>query len=430
MPFRLLKAKAKPGSPFVVIKAERVTNVEGSSSPEKNNEARESNNLQGGGQSLISVPTIILTGESDDESSQEKSGIYSSADTTYMSEIPTNFQIPEDNIYEKFSAEVNEDKQSSREINSRQSIKKRHRISAAIKGHLHGRRERSTSTTSSVHVPQEILNSPFASPNNLVNNREDDEELWESRAVKLAMKEHQLSESLSLANINDFSASSESSDDSRVSRSDGVSHASSIARPPYVGVPKTEETLQKAIDLHEAGKIEESTKLFAELADPNGENNPLAQLLYGLSLRHGWGVEANPEKAVAYLRLAASNSALIEESAKKSGVMIGKNRKAGAGGAKGELVLAIFELANCFRFGWGVQRDPIAAKCYYETAARLGDPDAMSETGWCLLEGFGCEKNKFAAAQFYRMAEKAGKVEVGQSWIWKEKYDPKTKENA
>lgn len=32
------------------------------------------------------------------------------------------------------------------------------------------------------------------------------------------------------------------------------------------------------------------------------------------------------------------------------------------GAAKGELVLAIFELANCFRHGWGIPRDPVAAK--------------------------------------------------------------------
>lgn len=32
------------------------------------------------------------------------------------------------------------------------------------------------------------------------------------------------------------------------------------------------------------------------------------------------------------------------------------------GAAKGELVLAIFELANCFRHGWGIAKDPVAAK--------------------------------------------------------------------
>ena len=40
------------------------------------------------------------------------------------------------------------------------------------------------------------------------------------------------------------------------------------------------------------------------------------------------------------------------------------------GAAKGELVLAIFELANCFRNGWGVERDPVAAK----QVSRVGRP--------------------------------------------------------
>lgn len=62
--------------------------------------------------------------------------------------------------------------------------------------------------------------------------------------------------------------------------------------------------------------------------------------------------------------------------------------------AKGELVLAIFELGNCFRNGWGVQKDPTAARQYFETAANLGDTDAMNEVAWCYLEGFGGKKDK------------------------------------
>jgi TPR repeat protein len=64
------------------------------------------------------------------------------------------------------------------------------------------------------------------------------------------------------------------------------------------------------------------------------------------------------------------------------------------GAAKGELVLAMYELANSFRNGWGVKKDPVAAKQYYETAANLGDTDAMNEVAWCYLEGFGCKKDK------------------------------------
>lgn len=56
-----------------------------------------------------------------------------------------------------------------------------------------------------------------------------------------------------------------------------------------------------------------------------------------------------------YLSAAASNAASVEQMALQAGLKKG-------GAAKGELVLAIFELANCFRHGWGIARDPIAAK--------------------------------------------------------------------
>jgi hypothetical protein len=103
--------------------------------------------------------------------------------------------------------------------------------------------------------------------------------------------------------------------------------------------------------------------------------------------RHAWGIKANQEQAVHYLSLAASNSAEVEKLALESGVKKG-------GAAKGELVLAMYELANCFRNGWGIKKDPAAAKQYYETAANLGDTDAMNEVAWCYTEGFGTKKDK------------------------------------
>ncbi|KAK3330822.1 hypothetical protein B0H66DRAFT_75857 [Apodospora peruviana] len=178
-----------------------------------------------------------------------------------------------------------------------------------------------------------------------------------------------------------------------------------------------DDDIQEAIKLHEAGKLEESTALFGRLADPKGANNPLSQVLYGLALRHGWGCTPNAAAAVNYLSAAASNAAEIEALALQAGLKKG-------GAAKGELVLAIFELANCFRHGWGIPKDPIAAKQYYETAANLGDTDAMNEVAWCYLEGFGTKKDKFAAARYYRLAEDSGNKIIGNTWIWKEKYDP------
>lgn len=45
------------------------------------------------------------------------------------------------------------------------------------------------------------------------------------------------------------------------------------------------------------------------------------------------------------------------------------------GALKGELVLAIFELANCFRHGWGIPKDAIAAK-QVSLKNRAGAPGA------------------------------------------------------
>ncbi|KAI1775269.1 HCP-like protein [Hypoxylon cercidicola] len=201
-------------------------------------------------------------------------------------------------------------------------------------------------------------------------------------------------------------------------------NTAAAAAPPMTvktdGVVSTkaiDEQIQEAIRLHEDGQLDQSTRLFGRLADPQGANNPLSQVLYGLALRHGWGCEPDPAQAVTYLSAAASNAAAVESMALQAGLKKG-------GAAKGELVLAIFELANCFRHGWGIPRDPVAAKQYYETAANLGDTDAMNEVGWCYLEGFGCKKDKFASARYYRLAEESGNKTLGNTWIWKDKYNP------
>ena len=168
---------------------------------------------------------------------------------------------------------------------------------------------------------------------------------------------------------------------------------------------RSDENIQEAIRLHEIGELGLSTAMFGRLGDPQGQNNALAQVLYGLALRHGWGVDPEPEKAIHYLSLAASNSASIEKVALESGMTKG-------GAAKGELVLAIFELANCFRYGWGVQKDAPAARQYYETAANLGDTDAMDEAAWCYVEGFGGGKDRVRHLSSFQHAV--------LQWPWKE----------
>lgn len=149
--------------------------------------------------------------------------------------------------------------------------------------------------------------------------------------------------------------------------------------------------------------------MFSRLASLSDSNNALAQILYALSLRHGWGCPADPQTAVTYLSAAAANSAAIEKDALSRGIKNG-------GPAKGELTLSTYELGNCFRNGWGVERDYAAARAYYECAAELGDTDAMGEVAFCLLQGLGGKKDKARAAMYLRRAEGKGVTSVGNAW--------------
>ncbi|KAM3507707.1 hypothetical protein MY11210_007045 [Beauveria gryllotalpidicola] len=245
-----------------------------------------------------------------------------------------------------------------------------------------------------------------------------DEAQWEQRATLLAGQNEiarnapgspGLEGSMASLNIAPTAAVGSGSPAAGGGRSRSRSNSPGVTPPKAVSSKKIDDDIQEAIRLHEEGELQRSTAIFGSLADPQGANNPLSQVMFGLALRHGWGCKPDTERAVTYLSAAASNAAAVETMALQAGMKRG-------GAAKGELILAIFELANCFRHGWGMPKDPVGAKQYYETAANLGDTDAMNEAGWCYLEGFGCKKDKFTAAQYYRLAEKAGNKTLGNSW--------------
>jgi TPR repeat protein len=239
------------------------------------------------------------------------------------------------------------------------------------------------SSTSSANVPSDLPTIDDAY--NESGDREIKEAKWEERATILATNHpgpspaHAAAPTSALENLNlDV---------------DG-NRSGSNSRPRSISDAQGDANIQEAIRLHEAGGPENltaATQMFGQLAE---QGNVLSQVLYGLSLRHGWGIDPDPTRAVQYLSAAASNSASIESEALKAGMKKG-------GAAKGELVLAIFELANCFRNGWGVAVDKKAAREYYETAANLGDTDAMNEAAWCYLEGFGGKKDKVSRMSFF-----------------------------
>ncbi|KAE8144128.1 HCP-like protein [Aspergillus avenaceus] len=257
------------------------------------------------------------------------------------------------------------------------------------------------SSANSVNVPSDLPQI-----DNETGTEQDREAQWEKRATVLVQRNPNLgATALSPGSSPGLGATS-------------VKSRSRSSSPNRITDLQDECNIQEAIRLHEIGDLQRSTEMFRQLAAPNGANDALSQVLYGLALRHGWGCPKSEEQAIIYLSAAASNSAMIESRALQAGMKKG-------GSAKGELVLAIFELGNCFRNGWGVKKDPVAARQYFETAANLGDTDAMNEVAWCYLEGFGGGKDKFKAAKYYRLAEEKGNKLVGNSWIWKDKYNPK-----
>ncbi len=227
-----------------------------------------------------------------------------------------------------------------------------------------GLKDRSAST-GSTNLPSDLPTIQYAYSEQ--GDPVEKEAQWEERAARLASKNPRTpTTEVGHLNLNDDPTSR------------------SPSRPRSVSDAKSDVNIQEAIRLHESGLLEAATDMFRQLAE---SGNVLSQVLYGLSLRHGWGCTPDPQRAVTYLSEAASNSAEIESQALQAGMKKG-------GAAKGELVLAIFELANCFRHGWGVPVDKVAARQYYETAANLGDTDAMNEAAWCYVEGFGGKKDK------------------------------------
>ncbi|CAO3696813.1 unnamed protein product [Umbelopsis ramanniana] len=174
--------------------------------------------------------------------------------------------------------------------------------------------------------------------------------------------------------------------------------------------PQADEFLQLGLACHENGKLEKATHYWRMAAE---RDHPLGLFFYGIALRHGWGCKPNPTMAVRYLQRAAECAVYDLQTGIAQSTLV----------AKQELVLAIYELGVCFQHGWGVPKNIATAAYYFEIASNLGDPDAQNDLGFCYSHGQGVKKDNFKAAKYYRMADRQGNGIVGNSWIWKSKYD-------
>lgn len=187
--------------------------------------------------------------------------------------------------------------------------------------------------------------------------------------------------------------------------------------PPGHCSPSTEpstpqEYLQLGIQYHEANKLQDSAFYFEKSAKEQGGCG-IGMLLWGLTLRHGWGCEKNEKSGFKWLTKAAESA--VDD--------LGKAREGmDVKAVRSELVLAIYEVGQCFFHGWGVAKDHKMAVSYYRVAANLGDGDAQEDLAFCLANGKGCKKDKKEAAKWYRAAVEQGASDVGMAWIYKDKY--------
>ncbi|KAI9360934.1 hypothetical protein BD770DRAFT_418929 [Pilaira anomala] len=174
---------------------------------------------------------------------------------------------------------------------------------------------------------------------------------------------------------------------------------------------EAERCVYEGIKYHESGKLEQATEMFKQASTLDF---PMGMFLYGVSLRHGWGCKKNEHLAFQYLQKSAEHAVVDLNSFSNS-----MNTSA----TKGELIMAIYELGVSFRHGWGCKKNKETAVYYFKIAADLNDADAQNDLGHCYYHGHGVKKDMFLAAKYYRLADKQGQGIMGNSWIWKSKYD-------
>lgn len=175
---------------------------------------------------------------------------------------------------------------------------------ASVSRRLSHRLHLSRNPSSSEVVPQDLPEIKAYTPDGQ-EDREGEELQWEKRATILAREN---SKHRGRPDLGRYDRESVSRDASQIHLGDdgpstipgvppgaerGYSPRSNDVIGLAVSTPEEaalstqaiDADIQEAIRLHEAGELEESTTLFGRLADPNGANNPLSQVLYGLALR-------------------------------------------------------------------------------------------------------------------------------------------------
>lgn len=151
-----------------------------------------------------------------------------------------------------------------------------------------------------------------------------------------------------------------------------------IAIPPTTptSTMSTEDHVQKGIELHESGSLQEST-YHLRLAANGG--HPTGMLLYALACRHGWGMKANPKEGVMWLKKVTelASSEVADDEMKGGAVNLFEKK-----GRRAQFALSIYELGVSHMNGWGTEMDKgLAVRCFEIAGRKL----------LLLSRGFYCE---------------------------------------
>lgn len=168
----------------------------------------------------------------------------------------------------------------------------------------------SRSPVSSENVPQNL--PEIVMPQGGIEDKEGTESQWEKRATML-IRENDKHRSRPGSPVHGAAPPSLP----QLRLGDSPSHDTPEPQGKVVSSKAIDEDIQEAIRLHEAGELEKSTALFGRLADPNGANNPLSQVLYGLALRYVPLVSSSPRPGT-WASCHATTTALVRSSPERT----------------------------------------------------------------------------------------------------------------
>ncbi|KAG7562969.1 hypothetical protein FFLO_01659 [Filobasidium floriforme] len=192
--------------------------------------------------------------------------------------------------------------------------------------------------------------------------------------------------------------------------------------------PSAEDYLQMGIDKHEKSQGDEELSESAHYFRKAAEGGSAAGcVFYGLALRHGWGVQRDEKQAFGWLEMGCAtvmqkpSTDIVDLDRRQSLMPMGTQNKLSA-----EVIMAIYEVGNCFEHAWGVpgtkrnQPNHQMAAMYYRLGAEQGDRDNQEHLANLLSQGkYGLKKDMWEAAFWYRAAIDNGLSPIGLSWVYK-----------